>query len=414
MVAAVVVGAPPAGAATTTTFSYTGAEQTYSVPAGATAVTVTAVGAPGGPSWTGVLGGDGATVTATVPLAAGTTTLYVEVGGPGTKGPCTNASYVGGGGGFNGGGSTVCGGGGGGASDVRTTSVSTVAGGALTSADDSRLVVAGGGGGGGNDCGTPGGTAGDATATGAGAGGAGSDTCGGATAAGNGGLGGTSGGLGGPAGSTFPCAGGDGSLGTGGNASATCDISNYGGAGGGGFYGGGAGGDGYMSGGGGGAGTSFWLASATAVSMGEDSSGIPVVEITPVVPALDLSLTDTAPATVGSGQDFSYSLAATNTGGSSATGVVISDALPTGAIYASVSSAQASCRWQAPASRPRPKGGTVVCAIGTLGPGESVAVTVTMKATSPGTLTDSAAVTADNVVADADDCAGAVTDVQGG
>ena len=71
--------AQAADGATTTTFTYTGSEQTYTVPAGATAVTVTALGAPGGTGFTEAgTGGHGAAVTATVPLPAGTTTLYVE------------------------------------------------------------------------------------------------------------------------------------------------------------------------------------------------------------------------------------------------------------------------------------------------------------------------------------------------
>jgi len=53
------------------TFSYTGSEQTYTVPAGVTAVNVTAVGAPGGAGLTagggaGGLGADGAQVTGTL------------------------------------------------------------------------------------------------------------------------------------------------------------------------------------------------------------------------------------------------------------------------------------------------------------------------------------------------------------
>jgi hypothetical protein len=139
-------------AARATEFTYTGSEQTWSVPIGATGVHVVAVGAPGG----GPSGGEGAIVTADVPLPAGSQTLYVEVGGAGKQaaGPYDPATS---GAGFNGGGA---GGqsqygfddafGGGGGSDVRTCSTAagvscTVDGGTLAS----RLVVAGGGGGGG-------------------------------------------------------------------------------------------------------------------------------------------------------------------------------------------------------------------------------------------------------------------------
>lgn len=70
-----------APAATSVTFNYTGGEQTYAVPSGVTEVTVTAVGGTGG----GYYFGNSAKVTATVPLPAGTTTLYVEVGGQGSQ-----------------------------------------------------------------------------------------------------------------------------------------------------------------------------------------------------------------------------------------------------------------------------------------------------------------------------------------
>jgi hypothetical protein len=105
-----------ASTATSCTYASTGAEQTFTVPSGVTAVTVHAVGAPGGTDTSGATaGGNGAAVTATVPLPTGTTTLYVEVGGPGTQG------------GFNGGGvNGGDGGNGGGASDVRTTSINHV------------------------------------------------------------------------------------------------------------------------------------------------------------------------------------------------------------------------------------------------------------------------------------------------
>lgn len=84
LAAATLVAAPAQAAATTATFSYTGGEQAYAVPAGTAAVTVTAVGAMGGigGGFAGV-GAPGAVVTATVPVPAGTTTLYVEVGGMG-------------------------------------------------------------------------------------------------------------------------------------------------------------------------------------------------------------------------------------------------------------------------------------------------------------------------------------------
>lgn len=109
-----------------TTFTSTGAEQCYTVPAGITTLHVVAVGAGGG----GSLGGSGgvaARVTSDLTVSPGET-LYVEVdvggGSPGFQA-----------------------GGGGGASDVQTCSVSVMTCLPIAVVGDPRLVVAGGGGG---------------------------------------------------------------------------------------------------------------------------------------------------------------------------------------------------------------------------------------------------------------------------
>ena len=120
-------------AASATTFSYTGSEQTYTVPAGATEIHVVAVGGSGyGMS---AAGGEGAIVAADLPVTAGTP-LFVEVGGNGAQCNfgCPPPA-------FNGGGA----GGGGGASDLRTVSCGASCPGTDASLA-SRLLVAGGGG----------------------------------------------------------------------------------------------------------------------------------------------------------------------------------------------------------------------------------------------------------------------------
>ena len=152
------------------TYAATGAEQTYTVPAGVSFVRISAIGAHGGFGNNFVLGGNGAAVTATVAVPAGTGTLYVEVGTPG--GNDNNNGF----GGFNGGGATFDAGGGGGASDVRTCSASVCTD---LSVNDTRLAVAGGGGGGGSGCpqaANTGGQAGDSSVAGPGAGGPGVTT----------------------------------------------------------------------------------------------------------------------------------------------------------------------------------------------------------------------------------------------
>lgn len=204
------------GTTVTCTFNYTGAPETWTVPAGVTQATFDLYGAQGGQ------GGPGGRVTATLAVTQGTTYQILVGGisgfnGGGAPGGSFGGSYRGGG-----------------ASDVRTGAFGLV----------DRLLVAGGGGG------SAGGTGG---AGGYPQGGNGSDT----TSAG-GGRGGsqTAGGAGG-FGASF---GGNGSLGQGGDGAAVDR--------GGGYYGGGGGGDyeGFYSGGGGGGGSSYASPAATGVS----------------------------------------------------------------------------------------------------------------------------------------------------
>ena len=157
------------------TFSYTGAQQTFTVPSGVSTITIKVWGAQGGSGgWYSnqsycSTGGKGGYATGDLSVTAGNT-VYVYVGGEGESNPCDSRACGSGtqgikNGGFNGGGASQasCGGsGGGGASDVRYggTSISN------------RKIVAGGGGGGGNPAngtqlsngGAGGGTAGETMA----------------------------------------------------------------------------------------------------------------------------------------------------------------------------------------------------------------------------------------------------------
>jgi len=209
-------------------FNFTGAQQTWTVPAGVTSITVDAQGAQGGTSSYGT-GGNGGRVQATISVSPGQT-VYVNVGGQGSMSV----------GGWNGGGVPYgcgCVAGGGGATDIRI--------GGVALAD--RKIVAGGGGGAGyywnwtNDHGGVGGglvggggfTNNSLNPTYCGQGG--TQAAGGAGAA-----------QGGPAGT----------LGNGGGSA------YYGGSGGGGYYGGGSG----YNGGGGGGGSSFTDPTASAIT----------------------------------------------------------------------------------------------------------------------------------------------------
>jgi hypothetical protein len=261
MVACAVLGlaiAPGAAAVTSSqSFTSTGAEQVFTVPAAVTSVNALLVGAYGGAGSQSVTGGAPATIQATIAVTPGEK-LYVEVGGDGS----TATGPGGGSGGFNGGGGggdVVLGGpsgaGGGGGSDIRTCAV----GAAGCSTLASRLIVAGGGGGaGGSGANGAGGYGGPAdTPPGGGNGqpdGVGDDggTGGGKASASAGGAAGVGG-------------GNVGLLGTGGDGAYGAFYIPGGGGGGGGLYGGGGGGAGngqmpgsiaYSSGAGGGGGGS--------------------------------------------------------------------------------------------------------------------------------------------------------------
>jgi hypothetical protein len=211
--------AAPSAHAGTTTFTHTGAAQSWTVPVGVSQVTVELLGGQGHGA-NGVSGGKGARVVVTLGVTPGEV-LGIYVGGQGSGQT----------GGFNGGGtvpSTGAGaGGGGGATDVRRGG----------SALSNRILVAGGGGG----IGAAGVyTNGTGVYQGYNGGAGGNSATGGANGSGNGSVGGLGGSPGTSSAGGFGYGGGqNGQLGQGGGASAS-----GGGGGGGGLYGGAGGGDG--------------------------------------------------------------------------------------------------------------------------------------------------------------------------
>ena len=93
------------GATTTCTYTFTGAEQTFTVPAGITSIQVTAIGASGGVNGyhPETPAGRGAQVSGTLAGLSGGPTLYIDVGGAPTAAGCP-LSLIPCNGGFNGGG----------------------------------------------------------------------------------------------------------------------------------------------------------------------------------------------------------------------------------------------------------------------------------------------------------------------
>ncbi len=217
----VVIGTIFSSLAVSQSFAYTtGATSTFTVPVGVTSVTITAAGAKGGITSTGVAG-NGGIATGTIAVTPGST-LYYAVGGAGSGG---TAGLPGGGTGSGGGG-----GGGGGMTWVSTA----------PSFSTTTVIIVGAGGGG--------------SLSSSGVGGAGGGLTGGTGSGGGGGGGGTQtgGGSGGGSGQA-------GSAGKGGNGGGT-----NGSGGGAGYYGGGGGGDvGWAAGGGG---SSFMKSTMTATS----------------------------------------------------------------------------------------------------------------------------------------------------
>ena len=271
----------PAQVGSTVTCSYApGATDTFTVPAGVTSVTITAVGGQGGsaevPCDGPGPGGEGAIVSTTATVNP-TDSLAVTVADNGANGTgnatgCTTGNAPGGFGAGTGGSGGLGEGGGGGGSAVVDTGT--------------PLVVAGGGGGGGN--GVAGGDAGQDGGT-------------------SGGFAGTQSGPGSAGGVGLECQGSGPGVGMNGG-----DGAYNGGGGGGGYYGGGGGCEG-----GGGGGSSYPVADVT----GYDSTGTPSVTITYTVPPATPSISTSqqpATATVGS----SIADKATVSGGDSPSGTV--------------------------------------------------------------------------------------------
>lgn len=119
----------------------------------------------------------------------------------------------------------------------------------------------------------------------------------------------------------------------------------------------------------------------------------------------DLKVTATGPASVVSGVSFTDTITVTDSGGPSATTVTAAVTLDPSLHFDSVSSASGTCT-RTTSSKPRTKGGTVSCTLGTLSAGESVTIGVTETSTKPGTVTDTATATATNITpADTDNTA---------
>ncbi|MFE5095944.1 hypothetical protein ACFRCI_37775 [Streptomyces sp. NPDC056638] len=361
-----------AAAPVSQTFTFTGAPQTLTVPAGMF-VTITADGA-GGADNTGTpcsvtgTGGTGARVVTTLPQTAAPTAFTINVGGTGGKG--CNGTGTPGAGGFNGGapgggyplsGFQFEGPGGGGASSISTGgSLLVVAGGGGAAGGTGQGSTGGNGGNGGTTPDATGGTAGSATGPGASPGQGGG---GGSTSTSTGGAGGARGAVplcavtnGGP-GSGFSGAT-VGTGGTGGNFDGGCAATRIGtgGGGGGGYFAGGGGGSGAVNstgtsagGGGGGGGSSFTTTSSTGTHYAPSTIGTAnnngQVTISYSPPGPSLTIGKTHSGSLVRGQSGSYTLTVGNDGidATDGTVVTVTDTLPAGLTATSLSGTGWTC-----------------------------------------------------------------------
>ena len=105
-----------------------------------------------------------------------------------------------------------------------------------------------------------------------------------------------------------------------------------------------------------------------------------VENITINVPAPDLSVTKSGPATTTEGNNITYTLVAKNNGPTTATGVTVSDPVPANSTFVSASP---GCTLSA---------GVVNCSAGTLASGASQSFTVTVKAGPGGSIVNTATI----------------------
>jgi uncharacterized repeat protein (TIGR01451 family)/CSLREA domain-containing protein len=122
-------------------------------------------------------------------------------------------------------------------------------------------------------------------------------------------------------------------------------------------------------------------ATDNAGNTSEFSKCIPVT-----LPTADLSVTKTdSPDPVAVGADLTYQMTVANAGPDPATGVTLTDALPGGVGFVSATPSQGSCTGTA----------TVTCTLGSMATGSGATVTIVVKPTAAGTITNTVSVSGD-------------------
>lgn len=115
----------------------------------------------------------------------------------------------------------------------------------------------------------------------------------------------------------------------------------------------------------------------------------------------DISVTKAGPATATVGSNFDYTVTVSNAGPSAATGVKVTDTLPSSNVtFVSAAASQGTCSESL---------GDVVCSLGSLADGASATVTITVAAAVAGTAKNDVSVEADQADPETSDNADSVT-----
>jgi uncharacterized repeat protein (TIGR01451 family) len=131
-------------------------------------------------------------------------------------------------------------------------------------------------------------------------------------------------------------------------------------------------------------------AQPTCGTDGNCNGGLADAWFAKIITSADLSMGLKSSATIKSGGNLKYSIAAKNNGPDTALAVTVTDATPAGTTFVSVTPNTGSCT-----APPVGGTGTVTCTVGTMGSGASFSITlvVNVNASSGSTVTDTASVT---------------------